>query len=272
MQCSAIRHLYIALPLRCMRRYWPNEVQAADVAALSGVLSCTEASLQCISIEGIRFTAVQWKDIAQALESNTELHMLTLKECDFDNVPEITYPWHPFKNIHQLELLDCRWYNEWSNESFPSLSDYLPLAVHLCRLTLQVRTNDKSSRLHVHVPDEFMVALRKNGSLRDVSVGTSYPDRLPLPHVVRYMQAIAERNRQLPEILGRVANSGNSANGYSGGADPTSRSSRVVLIPMLFHLACQAPRMAPNTLFHGLLSTTFDEIGPIALHCKRRIE
>jgi hypothetical protein len=41
---------------------------------------------------------------------------------------------------------------------------------------------------------------------------------------------------------------------------------------MMFCVARQAARMAPNTVFHGLLSAALDEIGPIARHDKRRIE
>jgi hypothetical protein len=287
-QCTALRHLSIALTMfrkTMLRRpgYHCTELTAADIAALCGVLFCRESSLQHLSMESIKFTAVQWKDIALALEGNPQLHMLTLKRCNLDKVPQFACPdplalGHPLENIRTLELLGCQWSDksQWQHGvCFPNLSDYLPFTARLHSLTLQVHTSDEACQLHVHVSADFLIALRQNGSLREVSLSARFPDRLPLPHVVRYIQAITERNLQLSQILGRTANTGNS--GQSGGsnnegADEACRSRRILLFPKIFCVARQAQRTAPNTLFLGLLSTSYDEIGPIALHRKRRIK
>jgi hypothetical protein len=124
----------------------------------------------------------------------------------------------------------------------------------------------------MHVPVEFLTALRRNGSLHDISVQANFPDRLPWPHVVRYMHAVTNRNRHLLQILGKTDSTESVDDVNDADEDPKFRSNRVVLLPMLFCVAKQALCMAPKTLFLGLLSTAFDEIGPITRCHKRLIQ
>jgi hypothetical protein len=268
-RCMALRHLTVA---PC---YQNEDISATDTAALCGILSWRESVLEHISLEGVICTSMQWTDIAQALKSNTQLHMLTLRGCDFQKVPVFASPdplalGHRLDNVRTLELFDCRWFAEsqWQQgECFPDLSGYLPFTVFLCCLTLKVKATFETSSLHV--PDDFLIALRANGSLQDVTVSATCPVRLPLPKVVRYMQAITERNRLLPQILSKAVIRGNS----TGNKDVSANlASSRVLFPTLFCVARQVPRMAPNALFRGLLSISVEGIGPIARHCKRRIE
>jgi hypothetical protein len=270
---ATLRHLSIIITIN-------DNIDDADVAALCGVLSFRESALQHISLEGFRFHDVWWTNIARALQANAQVTMLTLKRCDFDELVQFAYPRsrtyrQPLQHIRTLELLDCdcaSWRQR--NVYFPNLSGYLPHSVHLDTLNLDIETIGIVSGLHV--PNDFLIALRQNGSLHSVSVLASHPHRFPhrnpLPQVVRYMQAVTNRNRQLSQILGQPASNKGVDGVNDEGEDPKPQSNRVVLFPTLFCVARQAPRMAPKTLFLGLLSTAFDEIGPTATRRKRRIE
>jgi hypothetical protein len=304
---ATLRHLSIISV-----RYYVDD---ADVAALCGVLSFRESALQHISLEGFRFRDVWWTNIARALQGNAQVTMLTLKRCNFDELVQFAYPRsrayrQPLQHIRTLELLDCDSVhldtlnldietigivsglyvpNDFlialrQNGSLHSVSvlasrpqrlpHRIPHSVHLDTLNLDIETIGIVSGLHV--PNDFLIALRQNGSQHSVSVLASRPQRLPhripLPQVVCYMQAVTDRNRQLSQILGQPASNKGVDGVNDEGEDPKPQSNRVVLFPTLFCVARQAPCMAPKTLFLGLLSTAFDEIGPMATRRKRRIE
>jgi hypothetical protein len=244
-----------------------GDIDDTDLAALCGVLSCRESALQHISWENFTFNIQRWIDITQALDGNAKIQIVTFKRCNFDEVVQFAYPRsltlrQPLQHIHTLEVLDCVCYpvQRERDVSSPDLSGYLAVTCCLRSLTLLVGTSRNTYRMHV--PIEFLTALRHNGSLHDIPVQANFPDRLPSPHIVRYMHAISNQNRHLLQILGRTDSTESVDGMKDADEDPKFRSNRVVRLPMLFCVAQQALQMAPKTLFLGLLSIAYDEIGP----------
>jgi hypothetical protein len=116
------------------------------------------------------------------------------------------------------------------NSHVDALVRFIPILTRLRSLKLPPHGGEHTNRL--------VDAVRRNGSLGYVAFGD-----VPLD------DPALERNACLPKLL---ANPCTAADG----------TAKLVLFPTLFYAACQAPRMAPNTILIGLLAPSSDSFGP----------
>jgi hypothetical protein len=95
------------------------------------------------------------------------------------------------------------------------------------------------------VVQKFFLAVRQNRSLHSLTVSGTFPIFWSHRHA-RIILASLERNEQLPQVL------------VASRIDPSGDGSVIMsdasLFPTLFHVAMQAPRMAPTSILTGLLT------------------
>jgi hypothetical protein len=97
------------------------------------------------------------------------------------------------------------------------------------------------------VVQQFFLAVRQNGSLHSLMVAGEFPTFWSHRHARIILSSLA-RNEQLPLVLEapRIAPSDDD--------DESVIMSDASLFPTLFHVAVQAPRMAPTFILTGLLT------------------
>jgi hypothetical protein len=165
----------------------------------------------------------------------------------------------------QLDGLECR--------DLPHLSRYLSSTTHLRHLRVEAR---RTNFLCVHdhwflLPRGFLAILRRNGSLESVEIRDVKHKQLR-PGNSRVMEAIATRNRLLPQLLPAaflekdVTGNGNDAN-HGAPAQRSAASAKKRLSVTLCQAAQQAPRMAPNNVLKGLLAARDNSIGSTTSSC-----
>jgi hypothetical protein len=170
--------------------------------------------------------------------------------------------------VGTLKLVRCRFAsaaepNPDAHVHIPNMTGFLRTTVHLHTLEIQSLRHDEP------VPGHFMSALRQNGSLWTVQYEIDL--RVQTLAIGRYLNAITTRNqvtRQLlTEVLRENPATGDDCDATSIASNPHHHDHHhhhprlFVLCPTLFAVAKQAPRMAPNTLLIGLL-TSKDGLGP----------
>jgi hypothetical protein len=191
--------------------------------AVLRVAEQTGSSLQALDID-----CEQIDDIQEVLR------MLTKKEC-------------PISSLTLSHLSETTWLQ---------LIRYLPLIVCLRELELGCWNNIGCHR------DAFLHALRKNGSLEQVSIFTLHRHHywpsfegqpVRIDSVVRWIRSCCDRNRIARGLM---------QNPTTNGTDEGDEISQTLLplLPLLCRVATQAPRTAATVLV-GLLMDN-DSIGP----------
>jgi hypothetical protein len=139
------------------------------------------------------------------------------------------------------------------------LTQYIPELCRLRELKLVFRTLD---RWHFDL-QSWLCAVRKNGSLHDISVsyGVNPQGIVPMrPVDVRKMRSWCDRHRWAPGLLQAA---GSNEDNFEMAPTPLS------LIPLLCKVLVQSPRLAPTFLFLGMLAAD-DAIGHIGR--KKRVD
>jgi hypothetical protein len=134
-----------------------------------------------------------------------------------------------------------------SRQEMDVLARFLPMSTGLHELTFRGVDRNPNGR------HQIFDAIRRNGSLRRLQWGVSTP---------QHFRPVLLRNESLPKLL---------ANPHldETASDDTANKTDLVLFPMLFCVARQAPRMALNTILVGLLAAPSDSFGPCR-EAKRR--
>jgi hypothetical protein len=115
----------------------------------------------------------------------------------------------------------------------------------------------------------FCDAVKKNSSLYDVSVTKASESTVSFEgwdvKEVRQVKAWGERNRHLPQLLAIPHDGASSSDLHKVSSDRSHgdarKTSTVPLMPTLFCVAKQTPRMALNRILQGLLALN-DSVGP----------
>jgi hypothetical protein len=226
-----------------------------------------KGSNQALLVDSLAMTSL--KDRLYTLSVGSGLQFLTLSFYETDDAHEFLRSYsaqaHRIR-LKKLHLTTLR------HHALDNLLECLPKLVYLKELkVLRVYYGSSlpTSRRLECVREEFARACKANGSLRVVFID-SVTRHDASEKTAKWIRSFGERNYLLPLRLSNSSNDGNEcmpcrrANVTTTGS-PTTNSD----IAHFFAAATQSPRMAPNWILMGLV-TSGDCIGPTSARSGKR--